>query len=192
MADHGNALLRERLIQKPYDNRQILPLVVCRKNDRVFVCVSGVETALHRAGGRALVRVHASIEATCARAPKTRTAARRVAPTPALPPTAIIMLENPQAVQALQSLLRESLRISIADGRIFIGTFVGTDKAMNILLVNTDEFRVGPNENPDGLFVGQILVPWRLVQKIEMQSEADSTNEEGSQDDDAVGLGSYI
>ncbi|VDC07168.1 unnamed protein product [Peniophora sp. CBMAI 1063] len=75
------------------------------------------------------------------------------------------MLQNPQAVEALQSLLQETLRISISDGRIFIGTFVGTDKAMNILLVNTDEFRLGPKENPDGRFVGQVLHGWRIAER---------------------------
>ena len=40
---------------------------------------------------------------------------------------------------------------------------------MNILLVNTDEFRIGPGENPNGRYVGQVLVPWRLVVKVEAQ-----------------------
>ncbi|KZV62626.1 hypothetical protein PENSPDRAFT_591136 [Peniophora sp. CONT] len=100
------------------------------------------------------------------------------------------MLENPQAVEALQSLLRENLRVSISDGRVFIGTFVGTDKAMNILLVNTDEFRLGPNENPDGRFVGQVLVPWKFIRKIEMQPEQDSTD--GGSQDSITGQSMYI
>ena len=189
MATHFsvNVLFRSHTIIGKF----FLSLYVGRMTEYLCVFPESKLPCIVRAGGLSYGFMQASKQPALG-APKTRTAARRVAPTPALPPTAIIMLENPQAVQALQSLLRESLRISISDGRIFIGTFVGTDKAMNILLVNTDEFRVGPNENPDGRFVGQILVPWRLVQKIEMQSEADSTNEEGSQDDDAVGLGSYI
>jgi len=59
------------------------------------------------------------------------------------------------------------MRISVTDGRIFIGTFVGTDKALNILLVNTDEYRVEPGENPNGRFVGQVLLPWKIVKKVE-------------------------
>ena len=77
------------------------------------------------------------------------------------------MLENPQAVEALQSLRRETLRILLSDGRILVGTFVGTDKSMNILLVNTDEFRLGPNESPMGAlsarssFRGSRCPKWR-------------------------------
>ena len=44
------------------------------------------------------------------------------------------------AVNALRSLLRQTLRITILDGRIFLGTFAGTDKLLNVLLVSTDEF----------------------------------------------------
>ncbi|KAJ6569420.1 hypothetical protein B0H19DRAFT_1135402 [Mycena capillaripes] len=74
------------------------------------------------------------------------------------------------AVERLKGLLCETLRVTVADGRIFIGSFAGTDKPLNILLLNTDEFRLGPDENPDGRYVGQILIPWRLVVKAEVQS----------------------
>ena len=102
------------------------------------------------------------------------------------------MLENPQAVEALQSLLRETLRILLSDGRILVGTFVGTDKSMNILLVNTDEFRLGPNENPDGRFVGQMLVPWKLVRKVEMQPEGEGDSADGDSQYGRADLGLYI
>ncbi|KAJ7479960.1 hypothetical protein B0H11DRAFT_1725334 [Mycena galericulata] len=74
------------------------------------------------------------------------------------------------AVDRLKSLLCETLRVTITDGRIFIGSFAGTDQPLNILLLNTDEFRLGPDENPDGRYVGQVLIPWRLVVKAEVQS----------------------
>ncbi|KAJ6498139.1 hypothetical protein C8R47DRAFT_1112970 [Mycena vitilis] len=74
------------------------------------------------------------------------------------------------AVKRLEGLLCENLRVTVADGRIFIGSFAGTDKPLNILLLNTDEFRLGPDENPDGRYVGQVLIPWRLVVKAEVQS----------------------
>lgn len=71
------------------------------------------------------------------------------------------------SLSAVQSLLNDTLRVTIADGRIFLGTFVGTDSELNILLLNTDEFRLGPNENPNGRFVGQVMIPWRLVERVE-------------------------
>ncbi|KAJ7650593.1 hypothetical protein FB45DRAFT_888201 [Roridomyces roridus] len=80
------------------------------------------------------------------------------------------MTSMSSAVDHLKHLLCETLRITVKDGRIFIGSFAGTDQPLNILLLNTDEFRVGPNENPDGRYVGQVLVPWKLVVKIDVQS----------------------
>jgi len=71
------------------------------------------------------------------------------------------------SLSAVQSLLNDTLRVTVTDGRIFLGTFVGTDRELNILLLNTDEFRLGPNENPNGRFVGQVMIPWRLVNKVE-------------------------
>ena len=50
---------------------------------------------------------------------------------------------------------------------------MGTDKQLNILLVSTDEFRIGSdavNGNPDGRFVGQVMIPWRLVRRVEAPS----------------------
>ncbi|KAJ7259625.1 hypothetical protein C8J57DRAFT_1270784, partial [Mycena rebaudengoi] len=50
----------------------------------------------------------------------------------------------------LSDLLTQMLRITITDGRIFIGSFAGTDQPLNVLLLNADEFRLGPDENPTG------------------------------------------
>ena len=50
---------------------------------------------------------------------------------------------------------------------------MGTDKQLNILLVSTDEFRIGSdavNGNSDGRFVGQVMIPWRLVRRVEAPS----------------------
>ncbi|KAJ6573799.1 hypothetical protein DFH09DRAFT_915862 [Mycena vulgaris] len=76
----------------------------------------------------------------------------------------------PAAVERLKGLLCENLRVTITDGRVFIGSFAGTDQPLNILLLNTDEFRLGPDENPDGRYVGQVLIPWKLVVKAEVQT----------------------
>ncbi|TEB26326.1 hypothetical protein FA13DRAFT_1576845, partial [Coprinellus micaceus] len=69
-------------------------------------------------------------------------------------------------LQRLQSFLRQPLRISIGDGRIFLGTFAGTDKPLNLLLANAEEYRIGVTE-VEGRYVGQVLIPWRLVTKVE-------------------------
>ncbi|KAF7306272.1 Sm domain-containing protein [Mycena indigotica] len=79
-------------------------------------------------------------------------------------------LHPPSAVSRLHSLLTRLLRITTTDGRVFIGSFAGTDKPLNIILLNTDEFRVNPglDDNPDGRYVGQVLIPWKLVVKVEV------------------------
>ncbi|KAK0232929.1 hypothetical protein IW262DRAFT_1451502 [Armillaria fumosa] len=86
-------------------------------------------------------------------------------------------------ITALESFFRRILRITVTDGRVFIGSFAGTDKPLNILLVNTEEFRMGADENPDGRFVGQIMVPWHLVVKVEVYRE-DANNLEAMGYDD--------
>ncbi|KAI9065563.1 hypothetical protein FKP32DRAFT_1674680 [Trametes sanguinea] len=73
-------------------------------------------------------------------------------------------------VERLKGLLKQTLRVTVTDGRIFIGTFAGTDKQLNILLISADEYRVGPDAGPDGAdgrYVGQVMVPWRLVVRVE-------------------------
>ncbi|KAJ7596736.1 hypothetical protein C8J56DRAFT_850342, partial [Mycena floridula] len=77
------------------------------------------------------------------------------------------MLPDSTALDNLKALLRETVRVSIQDGRIFIGAFFGTDKPLNIILVDAEEYRVGPGENAEGRYVGQIMIPWRLVVKVE-------------------------
>ncbi|KAJ7714582.1 hypothetical protein DFH07DRAFT_863302 [Mycena maculata] len=78
------------------------------------------------------------------------------------------------AVELLKGLLCETLRVTVTDGRIFVGSFAGTDQPLNILLLNTDEFRLGPDENPDGRYVGQVLIPWKLVVQAEVQNSTSS------------------
>ncbi|KAI0328007.1 hypothetical protein GY45DRAFT_1255935 [Cubamyces sp. BRFM 1775] len=75
-------------------------------------------------------------------------------------------------VERLRAMLKQTLRISVTDGRIFVGTFAGTDKQLNVLLINTDEYRVGPDagtDDADGRYVGQVMIPWRLVVRVEMR-----------------------
>jgi len=67
-------------------------------------------------------------------------------------------------VAVLKSLLTTTLRIMTTDNRIFIGSFMGTDQLLNIILVNTEEYIQG---NDSSRFVGQIMLPWRLVIHVE-------------------------
>jgi small nuclear ribonucleoprotein (snRNP)-like protein len=64
-------------------------------------------------------------------------------------------------------LLHQLLRITVNDGRVFIGTFAGTDKPLNIILINAEEYRIGPGQNPDGRYVGQIMLPWKIIITVE-------------------------
>lgn len=102
-------------------------------------------------------------------------------------------LPSSPSLAALQALLRSLLRITTTDHRIFLGTFVGTDKDLNILLINTDEFRISPapssttkpgpgtptgaepDEEPEGeseggRYVGQVMIPWKMIKRIEAET----------------------
>jgi small nuclear ribonucleoprotein (snRNP)-like protein len=89
-------------------------------------------------------------------------------------------MRDTEAIQNLKSILRGTLRITTDDNRAFIGTFVGTDKSLNILLLNTEEFRLGADANPAGRYVGQVMIPWRLIRDIGLQvaSEGGSYSEQ--------------
>ncbi|KAF5382856.1 hypothetical protein D9757_007298 [Collybiopsis confluens] len=96
---------------------------------------------------------------------------------------------QPSSITKLRELLSSTLRITVNDGRIFLGCFIGTDQPMNILLTDTEEFRIEPlvkerdglgleeEEDPNidaetttaGRFVGQVLIPWKIIRKIEVQ-----------------------
>jgi len=82
-------------------------------------------------------------------------------------------MQPPPATPAhdrLRALLRQILRVVVEDGRVFLGTFAGTDKALNVLLVNTEEYRPSPGDGYEGRFVGQVMIPWKFVKKVEVQS----------------------
>ncbi|KAI3615151.1 lsm domain-containing protein [Moniliophthora roreri] len=98
--------------------------------------------------------------------------------------------EATESIQALRNLLHKHLRISIADGRVLLGTFIGTDQKLNLLLGDAEEFRllgVESQEDSDerehvwdgvlregmcleslqGRYVGQVLVPWKQAVRVE-------------------------
>ncbi|KDQ54994.1 hypothetical protein JAAARDRAFT_134682 [Jaapia argillacea MUCL 33604] len=84
----------------------------------------------------------------------------------------------PASITRLKGLLRRLLRVSTIDGRVFLGTFVGTDDSLNVILISTEEFVINQGEGPTGRFVGQVMIPWRLVVAVEAQgSDADSDND---------------
>jgi small nuclear ribonucleoprotein (snRNP)-like protein len=91
--------------------------------------------------------------------------------------------QQPASIVALRRLLQQPLRVTVLDGRIFLGTFVGTDQPLNILLANAEEYRIGPSENPNGRYVGQVMIPWRLVVKAEARAHAKRRNASPVQED---------
>ncbi|KAI0689690.1 hypothetical protein C8T65DRAFT_106590 [Cerioporus squamosus] len=92
-------------------------------------------------------------------------------------------------VEQLKALLRTTLRISVTDGRVFLGTFAGTDKQLNLLLINTDEYRLGPDAGPDALdgrYVGQVMIPWRLVVRVESRLEGEQARKYRDSDEESM------
>jgi small nuclear ribonucleoprotein (snRNP)-like protein len=73
------------------------------------------------------------------------------------------------AIRNLKNILRATLRIITDDNRAFVGTFVGTDKSLNILLLNTEEFCLDSGDNTAGRYVGRVMIPWRIIQNIGLQ-----------------------
>ncbi|KAF8917544.1 hypothetical protein CPB85DRAFT_1214837 [Mucidula mucida] len=90
--------------------------------------------------------------------------------------TSVNLVPPTTMADQLTPFLRQILRITTTDNRIFLGTFAGTDQPLNLVLVNAEEFRMAVRvahetemrlENADGRFVGQILVPWKMIVKVE-------------------------
>ncbi|KAF8321657.1 hypothetical protein DL93DRAFT_2051684, partial [Clavulina sp. PMI_390] len=77
-------------------------------------------------------------------------------------------------LEALKSTLGEYYRISIQDGRVFIGAFTCMDKAKNIILTHAEEFYLeSPGVYSSGQsirrYVGMIMIPWRYVITAEVE-----------------------
>lgn len=86
------------------------------------------------------------------------------------------------AITAVRAILGRTLRVATNDNRIFLGTFVGTDQLLNLLLVNTEEVLLEPRLNTGGRYVGQVLIPWRVVKQVGALKECrrNECNEDGS------------
>lgn len=86
---------------------------------------------------------------------------------------------NSTALDSLQSILQQVLRITTVDSRIFMGIFAGTDKPLNIILINAEEYRITQisgqkmEVSEDGRYVGQVLLPWKMILKVEVHESDD-------------------
>ncbi|EAU35455.1 conserved hypothetical protein [Aspergillus terreus NIH2624] len=104
------------------------------------------------------------------------------------------MNEN-QAVQYLESLIGQTLRIHASDTRIFVGSFKCTDAARNIILGGTYEYRyptpsavrdaaadaakdpessagappTNVQVNMTSRFIGLVVIPGQHITKIELE-----------------------
>ncbi|KAF8814105.1 hypothetical protein BYT27DRAFT_7250362 [Phlegmacium glaucopus] len=80
-----------------------------------------------------------------------------------------------EALQSLQQLLR------ITTSHILLGTSAGTDKTLNIILINAGEYPIsqGPAQrvklNENGRDVGQVMLPWKMIIKVEVYERSDTT-----------------
>lgn len=97
-----------------------------------------------------------------------------------------MVLGEPDNVKELRSCLNFKARVHISDGRVFIGTFVCTDKQKNIILAHTEEFRGRrlsdiPTRRPysslsrlflfagEQRLVGLVMIPGKHLVKIETE-----------------------
>lgn len=74
------------------------------------------------------------------------------------------------ALDMLRSTLSQYYKITIQDGRYFIGSFACIDRDKNMILTNTEEYRTfRPGEPPKARFVGMVMIPWKWVVKAEVE-----------------------
>ncbi|GAO49092.1 hypothetical protein SAICODRAFT_7546 [Saitoella complicata NRRL Y-17804] len=77
------------------------------------------------------------------------------------------MATEEAAVQKLQSWLNKKTRVHASDGRIFDGKFVCVDRDQNVILADTDEYRIEKPE--EKRFMGLVVVPGKHITKFEIQ-----------------------
>ncbi|KAH7061741.1 hypothetical protein BKA62DRAFT_585745, partial [Auriculariales sp. MPI-PUGE-AT-0066] len=76
------------------------------------------------------------------------------------------------AIRALRSHLSRLARVAIQDRRVFLGVFACIDKARNVVLLNTDEMRIGAppgTVGATGRFIGMVMIPWRHIVSFEIE-----------------------
>lgn len=99
-------------------------------------------------------------------------------PSPAPSPRPAQPRTQTASVALLRSYLSKLMRIGIADGRVFIGMFACIDKDRNLVLVNTEEFRVDESQaqqspSNGGRYVGMVMIPWKHVVSAEVEGDDD-------------------
>ncbi|KAI9490436.1 hypothetical protein BDB00DRAFT_555608 [Zychaea mexicana] len=67
-------------------------------------------------------------------------------------------------IKKLRSYLNFRTRITITDGRVFVGTFVCIDKQKNIIIAHSKEFRGDENR-----LVGLVMIPGKHLVKVEAE-----------------------
>jgi small nuclear ribonucleoprotein (snRNP)-like protein len=83
-------------------------------------------------------------------------------------------VQDTPAIAKLRALLGKELRITIYDGRIFLGNFACTDKGLNLVLTNVYEFSLKFKTDhlvENGRFVGMLMFPWRHIKSIEIHMQ---------------------
>ncbi|CAG7852374.1 SubName: Full=Uncharacterized protein {ECO:0000313/EMBL:CCA68607.1} [Serendipita indica DSM 11827] len=83
--------------------------------------------------------------------------------------------QDSPAIAKLRALLGKELRVTIGDGRIFLGNFACTDKELNIVMTQVYEFPVGFQDDhlvENGRFVGMLMFPWRHITAIEVHIQS--------------------
>ncbi|KAL3474723.1 hypothetical protein BJX99DRAFT_174123 [Aspergillus californicus] len=105
-------------------------------------------------------------------------------------------MDDQQAVEYLESLIGQTLRVHATDTRIFAGVFKCTDAARNIILANTHEYRyptpatvrdavlnTAPESsektqnlklNMTSRFIGLVVVPGQHITRIELETPQES------------------
>ncbi|KXJ15518.1 N-alpha-acetyltransferase 38, NatC auxiliary subunit [Exaiptasia diaphana] len=79
------------------------------------------------------------------------------------------MEEKTEKRKQLESWLNKLMRIKISDGRTLIGSFLCTDKDMNIILGSCQEFVGQPGvDKEDPRILGLAMVPGRHIKSIEI------------------------
>ncbi|KJE89411.1 hypothetical protein CAOG_00885 [Capsaspora owczarzaki ATCC 30864] len=92
------------------------------------------------------------------------------------------------ATLQLQPYLGKFMRLTMSDGRIVTGRFVGTDRELNLVMSEgeeTQQLRVGGGDQeftrPIYRKVGLVIAPGNHVTKIEMEQFSDTENSEQSE-----------
>ncbi|RUS30493.1 hypothetical protein BC938DRAFT_479309 [Jimgerdemannia flammicorona] len=79
-------------------------------------------------------------------------------------PAELTMPRDTQNIARLRSYLNLKARVHASDGRVFLGTFVCTDKERNVILAHTEEF-----SGQEKRQVGLVMIPGKHLVKIEIE-----------------------